>query len=213
MPSLPGLTEGAIHGDEPRYTLHDLACYIGYCRDPFHLDESGFFIGGCNGVNPYLLQAVLASLPLLGWVLDLKSGVLWGGMGVLILMACTYLFFFLRLLVPERSYRLSFFLLLFLIGVAGAELLKQELGNPAFILPVSLCVLTPPDFFRNKRSSGLLAKKNLIRGFYLWILLAGHGALSEWGLKGLGVHFAAHPAGSFFFLGLAMVLLPEGIKK
>ena len=163
-------------------------------------------------MNPYLLQAVLAGLPLLGWVLDAKSGVLWGGTGVLIFMASTCLFFILRPILPERFYRLSFFLLLFFVGSSAIEFSKHLLGNSAFILPASLCVLTPPDFFRKQRRPRLLAKKNLIRGFYFWVLLAGHGVLSE-GAKQLGIHFAAHPAGSFFLLGLAMVLLPEGIKK
>ena len=163
-------------------------------------------------MNPYLLQAVLAGLPLLGWVRDAKSGVLWGGMGVIIFMASTHLFFILRPILPERFFRFGFFLLLILIGASGIEFLKQELGVAAFILPASLCVLTPPDFFRRQRSSKLLAKKNLIRGFYFWALLAGHGILSEW-VRHLGIHFAAHPAGSFFLLGLAMALLPEGVKK
>lgn len=164
-------------------------------------------------MNPYLVQAILAALPLLGFVLDFKNGMLWGGAGLTIFVACTYLFFILRLLLPERFYRIGFFLLLILLGSAVTQFLKSELGTYAFLLPVSLCVLTPVDFFRKRRRSKLLAKKNWLRGFYFWGLLVGYGALSEWLLRGLGIHVAAHPAGSFFLLGLAMVLLPEGIKK
>ena len=164
-------------------------------------------------MNPILRQALLASLPLLGAAVDLRSGVLYGGVGVTIFLVSTFIFFVLRPVIPDQFYRLSFILLIFLLGLSGIEWLKKGLGYSAFLLPASLCILTPPDFFRRPRNWKRLMGKNLASGFYFWILLAGHGTLSEFLGKELGVHLAQHPAGSFFLLGLAMTLLPERFKR
>lgn len=164
-------------------------------------------------MNPTLLRALLAGLPLLGLALDLRSGILYGGAGLLILFVTSLCFFALRPMVPERFYRLSFLIPLFLLGLGGIGFLKETMGYPALLLPASLTLLTPPDFFRKQRSWKRLMRKNLLSGFYFWIFLAGHGALSEALREGLGLHFAGHPAGSFFLLGMAMIFLPDEVKR
>jgi len=164
-------------------------------------------------LNPILVRALLAGLPLLGLVANLRSGVLYGGIGLLTLLVTSLCFFALRLVVPERFYPLSFLTPLFLLGGSGILFLQGTVGNSAFLLPASLTLLTPPDFFRKQRSWKRLLGKNLLSGFYFWIFLAGHGALSEALREGLGLHFAGHPAGSFFLLGMAMIFLSDGVKR
>jgi len=99
--------------------------------------------------------------------------------------------------------RLSFFLLLLGFTVFTAKMLPLS-----FLLFVSLVLLSSPDLFQKQKHWQGTARKSILTVFAFAIFLGIHGFLAEeLGLKA-GMGFFAHPAGSYFLAGLALVMFP-----
>ena len=153
-------------------------------------------------MNPILLRALLAALPLLGVTLGAKSGFVYGWVGASIFILTTSIFFMLRPALPRLAHRLSFLLLLLVLGVIGQELLSL---SP--LLLASLLFLPSPEFLHLPGRIGEMAKKMFLTGFSFWGFLAGHGILSGLLGSGAGIRFFQLPAGSYFLLVLVLVFL------
>ena len=147
-------------------------------------------------------RALLASLPLLGFTLRAKSGLLYGTVVSSVLLSGTLIFIAIQAALPNTLHRLSFLLLLLVLGVIGAELFSL---SP--LLLVSLLGLLPTQFSPRGENWDRRTGKTLAACFFFWALLAGHGILSE--LLGLhwGIGFFQFPGGSYFLFGLLLVLM------
>jgi|GEM_PF-2466898 len=156
------------------------------------------------GLNQGLLRAVLASLALFGLALDSRAGFFYGSVGFWALLASTLVFLSVRPILPGTIHRTAFFLLLLFFGVIGAELTSL---SP--LLLAGLCILAPPDLFRPGKNKGRVVRKTLFTSFIFWMILSGHGIVTEFFGKKAALPFFQLPAGSYFLAGLALALLPK----
>lgn len=153
-------------------------------------------------MNSLLLRALLASLPVLGLALDPQSGLLCGTSVLLALLLATLIFLTLHPLLPRVLHRLSFFLLLWVLGVVGIEFFSI----PPLLL-VSLTLLPLPDLFREPKKRKRIWEKTLFTGLYFWAFLVGHALVTGLLGRGMGIPLFHEPAGSYFLLGLAVTFL------
>ena len=159
-------------------------------------------------MNPVLLRALLAALPLLGVTLEWENGFVYGGMVVGILFLSALIFSSLSFVIPQPLYRISFLLPL-ILGAAGIEIILGGRGSPAPLLLASVCLLTNPDLFRNQKNWTRVAKKTFLASLYFWMLVTGHGILCDLLGSGMGIRFFQIPAGSFLLIGMALALIPK----
>ena len=164
-------------------------------------------------MNPLLLRALLASLPILGFVLDSRSGFLYGVAGFGILLVSTIIFLGLHRLIPKNVQQLFFFMILLASGMAGRRFLFGSQDGAASFLLVSFCVLALPDLFRNSKKARPILRKTIWVGFFFWIFLTVQGALSEIFAKRLGILFFQLPSGNYLFAGLALACFSQKRKK
>lgn len=164
-------------------------------------------------MSSILWRTLIAVLPLPGLVLTVKDGFVYGILGGALLLFVILLFFLIHRLIPERMFRLSFFLLLILVGVRAVEWILSSSNPLSFILLASLALLTPPDLFRKQRNWRRIAGKSFLTAVSFWFFLAGHGIFSELLGRGLGIQFFQNPAGSYFLAGLLVTFLPPGVRK
>lgn len=153
-------------------------------------------------MNPLLLRALLAALPLLGLASKPWPGVVYGAFGFGIFLVATLIFLGIHFAIPQTLHRLSFFLLLLVFGVIGSELFSV---SP--LLLAGLFFLPLPELFRRRKKWDPILRKTLLVGFSFGVILAGHGILTN--LLGVGgrVPLFQLPAGSYLILGLALAFL------
>ena len=153
-------------------------------------------------VNPIFLRALLATLPLLGLTLSVKSGFLYAAVVTTLFLLTALIFLTIRPVLPKILQRLSCFLLVWVLGVIGAQLFSL---SPLAL--VSLSILPPPEFFRRLKNWNRLTEKIFLLAFSFGALLAGHGIFA--GLLGreMGLGLFQFPAGSYFFMGLVLPFL------
>ena len=161
-------------------------------------------------MSPFILRAVLASLPVLSLARKSETGLLYGiaGAGVLILSGSV--FFLVRHLLPRTAERVSFILLLLTFALAAEKILQVSV-----LFLVSLLILSPPELFQKRNAWKGAAKKIIWSALFYLAFLSFHGVLSEALGLGAGIRFFQHPAGSYFLSGLAACcanLRKRGVK-
>lgn len=159
-------------------------------------------------LNQGLLRAILASLALLGLTLNSRAGLLYGSLGFWVLLASTLIFLACRRVLPKRAHRIAFFLLLLFFGVIGTEL-----SSLSPLLLVSVCVLASPDLFRPGKKGGRIVHKTLSTSFLFWMILSGHGILTEFLGQKIALPFFQLPCGSYFLAGLILAFLPKSPRE
>lgn len=153
-------------------------------------------------MNPLLVRALLAAIPLLGLTRSIQSAVLYVAVVTALFLLTALIFFTIRPVLPEILQRLSCFLIVGVLGVIGVRFFSL---SPLAL--VSLSILPPPEFFRRRKNWSRLTGKIFLLAFSFGALLAGHGIFS--GLLGreMGGRLFQLPAGSYFFLGLVLPFL------
>jgi hypothetical protein len=153
-------------------------------------------------MNPLLLRALLAALPVLGVTLKMRDGFLYGTVGAGIFLLAALIFLAIKFALPAAVHRLSLFLLLLVLGVIGMKVFSLS-----GIFLASLLLLPLPELFRRRGRLERVGGKVLLAGFCFWALLTAHGALSHLlGLK-LGLGLFQMPAGSYLLAGFLPLFL------
>jgi hypothetical protein len=146
--------------------------------------------------NKIILRISLAALPVLGLALQTHTAFLLGAQVTFLLLIAAFIFIWFRRFLPQISHSLIFLSLILALGISS--------GIPARAL-IPIFLLLPPEFFKSKRIWSPALKDILIASLAFWVLLAGHGALAQFG----GAFFKL-PSGSFLYLGVLNLL---GRKK
>lgn len=154
-------------------------------------------------MNPVLLRAILASLPLLGLAGSAQRGLAYGAAGGGLLLALTLIFLGIRSALPPSVRRLSFFLLLFVTTVILGEIFSLSL-----FLVVSLSFLVLPELFRKPGDWKRITAKTLGTGLFFSAFLTGHGLLADFSRLTGGVDLFRLPTASFLLAGLVLSFFP-----
>ncbi len=170
-----------------------LAQFFNFC----HL--ALFCLGVFRLVNPNFRRALWAALPLLGLTLSARSGVLYATLVAAFFLSATLIFLSIHPLFPRALQRLSCFLLIWTLGIIGGHIFSL---SPLIL--VSLSILPPADFFRQRKHENRLAKKLFLLAFSFAALVAGHGIFSDLLGRQIGLKIFQLPAGSYFFMGLVL---------
>ena len=153
-------------------------------------------------MNPLLLRAFLAVLPVLDRALDLRSALVLGLAVLCPLFAASLVFFTARPALPASLHRLGFFLLalVLILGVGRAPFTGLWGQEGRIFLP--LLILLPPEFFSPRRNWNPVAKHLFFSAFVFWGLLALHGMAAGFPAFSGRFEYFRLPAGSYFLLGL-----------
>ena len=159
-------------------------------------------------MNSLLFRVLLALLPVLGFATEPAPAFLWGMLTALILTAATVFLLGVRFIFPWTVWRVIFFLSL----LALAALALKFFALPPFFL-LSLFLLVPPEFFRERKNWDRAARKMVRGGLLFGALLTGHRVLMEVFSNTAGLHIFELPAGSYLLMGLALAVAGKTGKK
>ena len=150
-------------------------------------------------MNSCLLRALVAVLPLLGFSLEARGGLVYGVVGAGLFLVAVFWFLLVRPLLPRSVERVGYFL--FLLGLVVAA---EKIFSSSHLLLVSLFLLSPPELFQRRKRWDVVASQAVLISCFFFIFLAVHGAVAEGlGLKA-GIPFFRHPAGSYFLVGFTL---------
>lgn len=164
-------------------------------------------------MNSLFSRALLAALPTLGLVLATRDGVLYGGILFGIFLLTIFVLRFIHRITPAPVHRISFFLLIAVLGVKTIPLLFPSGGPLSFLPLASLWLLAPTELFRKRGNWRRIRQTSFLTSLFFWVLLAGHGFLSEVLGHWAGVHLFQHPAGSYLLAALALTFFPQGVRR
>lgn len=153
-------------------------------------------------MNPCLFRSLLAALPVLGLALEGKSGLGYGGVGAGVFVLAASFFFIFHPVIPRVLHPLSFYLLVWFLGVMGIEFFWGKAAVSAAPLLIGLSLLVDPDFFKTRRKWPRLVRSTLFGALSFWGILTVHGLLFELMGRKLGLLFFQMPAGSYALMGL-----------
>ena len=159
-------------------------------------------------MNPLVLRAILAALPLLGFARRIQNGFVYGIVGAGFFIAAIFTFLLIRTFLPRTAERLSFLLLLLVLAMAAEKFFSVSL-----FMFASLLLLAPPELFQKRKHWKGVARNAIWTSFVFSIFLTAHGFFSEWLGLGAGIKFFQHPAGSYFLAGLVLAGFPQSRSK
>lgn len=155
-------------------------------------------------MNSCLFRSLLAALPVLGLALEGKSGLEVGGVGAGVFVLAAIFFFIFHPLVPRVLHPLSFYLLVWFLGVMGIEFFWGKAAVSAAPLLIGLSLLVDPDFFKSRTNWPRRIRSTLFGALSFMGILAIHGLLFELLGRKLGLLFFQMPGGSYALMGFAL---------
>lgn len=155
-------------------------------------------------MNPLFLRALLASLPVLGFALQMENGFIYGVLGSAVFLLSGLGFFLVEKILHRSIERIGFYLLLLALMV-----LAQRFFSVSLLLLVSTIILTPAGLFKKGKNKKPVLSRIIFSSFFFFVVLSFHGALTEWLGTKAGILFFQNPSGSYFLAGLSLTFLSK----
>lgn len=155
-------------------------------------------------MNALFLRALLASLPVLGFALQMENGFIYAVVGSAVFLLAGSGFFLIQAVLHRPIERLGYFFLLLVFVV-----IAEKFFSVSILLLTSVLILSPPDLFKKRRNKKPILVKIIFTSFFFFMILAFHGALAECLGMRAGILFFQHPSGSYFLAGLTLAVLSK----